>query len=425
MGIAGDMLMSALSELVPEPEDFINRLNNAGIPHIKAVREKSVKCGITGTHIRILVNGEEESETMYDHHHDDSEHHHHHDYLDDCGHHHHEHHHHDDCDHTHHHHHDHEHHHHHSSLGDISSLIDSLNVSPWVKENARAVYKIIAEGEAYVHGKELTDIHFHEVGTADAVADIVGCCMLFEEIGAERISASNVRTGFGQVKCAHGILPVPAPATAYILRGIPQYSGNIEGEMCTPTGAALLKHFSEKFGEAPVMRTEKTGYGMGTKDFPAANCVRVFLGESSAEENTYKTDKVWELSCNLDDMSGEELAFACGRIFEAGALDVCTIPCGMKKSRQGIILLCICREENKADVVNAVFKHTSTIGLRVKLCERYILEREETTVETELGAVRVKTSAAGEIKKTKAEYDDLEKIALEKGLSLSEVRKSL
>lgn len=392
MGIAGDMLMSALCELIPDSDCFIKRLNEAGIPEVKVVKEKSVKCGITGTHIRAFIKGKEESENIHKHNHEHS-----------------------------HHHHEHE-HHHHSSLGDISSLIDSLNVSQWVKENAKAVYKIIAEGEGYVHGREITDIHFHEVGTADAVADIVGCCMLIEEIGADKFTSSAVKTGFGQVKCAHGILPVPAPATAYILKGIPQYAGNIEGELCTPTGAALLKHFSENFGQMPLMNVEKTGYGMGSKDFPAANCVRAFLGESKTD---YKTDKVWELVCNLDDITGEDLAFACKRIFENGALDVCTIPCGMKKSRPGIILLCICNENSKDNVVKAIFKYTSTIGLRIKPCDRYILNRKEETVETELGSVRLKISETGEIKKVKAEYDDLEKTAKNNNISLSEVRKTI
>lgn len=401
MGIAGDMLMSALSELISDPEDFVKRLNGAGIPKVKAIREEAVKCGIRGTHIRVLIGGEEEEEALHSHH----EHHH------------------DEHNHYSKHSHDEHYHHHHSSLSHIYGLIDSLNVSRQVKENAKTVYKIIAEGEGYVHGREITDIHFHEVGTADAVADIVGCCMLMEEIGAEKITASAVRTGFGQVSCAHGILPVPAPATAHILRGIPQYSGDIEGEMCTPTGAALLKHFSEGFGERPLMRVEKTGYGMGNRDFPAANCVRAFLGESQAEKSAYKTDSVWELVCNLDDMTGEDLAFACERIFEAGALDVCTIPCGMKKSRQGIILLCICKEEQKEAAAAAIFKHTSTIGLRVKPCERYILDRREEIIKTEREEARVKISEGKNIKKIKAEFDDLEKTALENGLSLSEARK--
>ncbi|MCD8091146.1 MAG: nickel pincer cofactor biosynthesis protein LarC [Clostridiales bacterium] len=424
MGISGDMLMSALSELVPDADGFIERLNAAGIPNVSVIREKAVKCGITGTHIRVFVNGEEEGEAMHEHHH------------------HHEHGHEPELKRTlplpsslfpfgkteHHHSHEHEqehhhhHHHHHSGFNDITALIDSLNVSERVKTDAKAVYKIIAEGEGHVHGKEITDIHFHEVGTMDAVADIVGCCMLMEEIGAGKISASSVRTGFGNVSCAHGILPVPAPATAYILRGIPQYSGNIEGELCTPTGAALLKYFSKGFGTMPLMTVEKTGCGMGSKDFPVANCVRVFSGESKSD---FKTDSVLEITCNLDDMTGEDLAFACERIFEAGALDVCTIPCGMKKSRQGIILLILCKEAEREAVAGSIFKHTSTIGLRIKPCERYVLERKAAEVETKFGTVKTKISKFGEIEKTKAEYSDLERIAKENNISLNEVRKNI
>ena len=177
-------------------------------------------------------------------------------------------------------HHGHESHHHHASLGNISALIESLSVSDTVKTHALAVYSLIAEAESYAHGVPVSDIHFHEVGTLDAVADIVGVCLLMEMIAPDKIIVSPVHVGSGQVRTAHGILPVPAPATAYILKGIPFYSDGIKGELCTPTGAALLKHFAGSFSNMPMMQVERIGYGMGKKDFEAANCVRTFLGET-------------------------------------------------------------------------------------------------------------------------------------------------
>ena len=192
--------------------------------------------------------------------------------------------HHDHCDHDHDHaHHDHHHTHSHSGMADIVHLLSHLPVSEQVRKNAEAVYALIAQAESHAHGQPVSEIHFHEVGTLDAVADVVGVCMLMERIGAQKVLASPVHVGSGQVRCAHGILPVPAPATAHILEGIPCYGGAVQGELCTPTGAALLKHFAESFGAMPVMTATAVGYGMGTKDFEAANCVRAFLAKTPPE----------------------------------------------------------------------------------------------------------------------------------------------
>ena len=175
--------------------------------------------------------------------------------------------------------------------------------------------------------------------------------------------ASPVHVGCGQVRCAHGILPVPAPATAYILQGVPTYGGSVQGELCTPTGAALLKHFVQRFGSSPVMRVEKTGYGMGKKDFEAANCVRAMLGQTPEESTT-----IAQLACNLDDMTPEALGFAQERLWEAGALDVTTAPIGMKKNRPGVQLTCLCRLEDREKLVSVLFAHTTTLGVRESLC---------------------------------------------------------
>ena len=283
MGAAGDMLTAALLELMPDPDAVVAELNGLGIPGVQFSKEAMSKCGIGGTHMTVRVHGEEESEEMFHHHHEHHDHSHEqeHDHESAC-HEHHDHlHEHEDHEHTH------EHgdaghtHHHHSSLHDIEHIVcGHLNIPDQVKQDVMAVYGLIAEAESHAHGVPVTEIHFHEVGTMDAVADITAVCLLMNKIAPDQVIVSPVHVGSGHVHCAHGILPVPAPATAYILNGVPMYGGAVKGELCTPTGAALLKHFATRFGDMPVMRTEAIGYGMGKKDFEQANCIRAMLGEA-------------------------------------------------------------------------------------------------------------------------------------------------
>ena len=303
MGAAGDMLTAALLELMPDKEAALAKLNAMGIPGVVFEAEPSAKCGITGTHMRVLIHGEEEESVPCGHTHAHEDHHeykhahvHHHEH-EHVHEHHHEHDHHvhthahahvqedahchdsDAHDHAHHHAHD-AHHHAHHGMAEIRSLIAELAVSETVKEKALAVYQSIAEAESKVHGAEVDQIHFHEVGSMDAVADVTAVCLLMELLAPEQVIVSPIHVGSGTVLCAHGRLPVPAPATALILEGMPIYGGNVQGELCTPTGAALLKTFADSFGPMPPMTMTKTGYGMGTKDFEQANCLRAMLGAS-------------------------------------------------------------------------------------------------------------------------------------------------
>ncbi len=420
MGAAGDMLTAALLELLPNPGDFVDKLNALGIPGVTMAAEKSVKCGITGTHFRVMVSGQEEDDHLHDHGHT---HEHDHEHTHDHGHEH-------DHEHTHDHHHvhnhvhhDHSHHHdhNHSGMQDIRHIIDHLPLSVAVKENILAVYQLIAQAESHVHGVPIEEIHFHEVGTMDALADITAVCMLMEALKPEQVIASPVHVGSGCVRCAHGILPVPAPATAHILRDVPIYGGKIAGELCTPTGAALLKHFVTTFGDMPIMEVKAIGYGMGKKDFPRANCVRAMLGTLEQAE----TEQVAELSCNLDDMTGEDLGFALERLMELGALDVFTQPIGMKKSRPGTMLTVLCREADRENMVRAIFAHTTTLGIRQTLCRRYTLERSAETVDTAYGPVRYKTARGYGADRRKPEYEDLARIARERRMSLAELRREL
>lgn len=303
-------------------------------------------------------------------------------------------------------------------MAGISHIIEHLELPEEVKTDIVAVYRLIAEAESHVHGKTVEEIHFHEVGTADAIADIAGVCLLMHMIAPKKVIASPIHVGSGNVRCAHGILPVPAPATAFILQGLPIYSGVIKGELCTPTGAALLKHFVTEFKEMPVMRTAAIGYGMGKKDFERANCVRVLLGETEETGS-----EVTELFCNLDDMTPEAIGFVEEILFIAGALEVYTIPIGMKKSRPGILLTCMCRCNDKEKMVSLLFKHTTTLGIRESISKRYTLTRTMKEHETPYGVVREKVSEGYGVVRGKLEYEDLAKIAREQGMSLEDVKK--
>ena len=391
MGAAGDMLMAALYELLEDKQAFLDMMRSLGLPSIEILAEPAVKCGITGTHMKVLVHGSEEQDALHDHLHE----------------------------HAHEHSHDHE-HHHHTDLHEIEHLLSHLDLPQTVRDDALAVYHRIAEAESKVHGRPVDQIHFHEVGTLDALADVVGVCLLMHLLAPDRVYASSVHVGCGQVKCAHGILPVPAPATALLLSGVPIYGGAIQGELCTPTGAALLTHFVMKFGELPAMRLLKSGYGMGTKDFPAANCVRAMLGEQDAP-----TEEILELSCNLDDCTGEAIGFAMERLLDAGALDVYWTSVGMKKNRPGILLTCMCRPLDREKMVELLFRHTTTLGVRESAFRRYTLSRESKTIQTPDGDIRVKVSTGYGVAREKPEFEDLAKIARETGKSLSELQKNI
>lgn len=372
MGASGDMLMAALSEAAPVGDGIAERIEALGLPGVRAELSEVARCGIRGRHIEISVHGE--SEDAHEHHH---------------------------------------HHHAHRSLQDMYSIIDGLALDEGVKADVRAVYGLIAGAESEAHGCEVGEVHFHEVGALDAVADIAGVCLLMRAIAPERVVVSPVRVGCGTVKCAHGVLPVPAPATASLLKGVPVYAGDIAGEMCTPTGAALIKYFATEFGNMPELTVERIGCGMGSRDFGTANCLRAFVGESPEAERA-----VSELRCNLDDVTAEELAYAQELLLSRGALDVYTQALGMKKSRAGVMLTCLCAREREREFAELILRHTPGLGVRVYHPERITLPRREATVQTEYGPVRVKYAGG----KCKAEYEDLARIARETDKPLAEVR---
>lgn len=380
MGAAGDMLMGALSELHPDRDGFLTRLNRALAGRAVVSAAPDSKCGISGTHISVSINGREEGEEPDGH-----------------------------CDAGHH-------HHHHTSISEIFAFLDHAEADSAVIADAKAVYTLLAGAESQVHGLPIENIHFHEIGSLDALADILGVSMLIHELAPDKIVCSPINVGSGTVKCAHGILPVPAPATELILRGVPVYGGSIRGELCTPTGAALLKHFSTGFGEIPLMSVSAAGYGTGTKNFDAANVVRAMIGESRSDAG-----EILELKCNLDDMTAEEVGYAQEMLFSAGALDVYTAPIGMKKNRPAVLLTCMCRREQRDEMLRCIFANTSTLGVREYVCSRYTLSRREESVETEYGAVHIKSASGWGVSRSKPEYEDVARIARETGRSFHEV----
>lgn len=373
MGAAGDMLSAALLELCSNREETVGELNSMGIPGIKYELIPVLSCGITGSHMKVsYYNGEEGGAEQENH---------------------------IPC----------------RGLKDVEKITNSLNISGKLKSQVMDIYRIIAEAECEVHGREMENIHFHELGTMDALADICAVCYLMDKLKPEHISATPIRLGGGTVQCAHGLMPVPAPATAVIIKNMPSYAGDIEKEMCTPTGAALIKYFVMDFGQMPEMRVEAVGYGMGSRLFTSRpNCLRAMLGE--VREN------VVELCCNVDDMSPEAVGFLLERLMEEGALDAWYECVGMKKFRPGVIISCLCRQGERDKMLRLIFKHSSTIGVRETVCRRYVLKRGEEIVESQYGSVRVKCSKGWGVERRKAEFEDLARIARENDLSLSDIK---
>lgn len=391
MGAAGDMLSAALFELLPQDQQdaWLNEMNSCGLTGVRVSHEKVQRCGITGTLMHVTIHGEEEGDEHQTEHaaHDHTAH-----------------------DHARqatmanevagHEHAAHE-HHHHASLEHIRALIGSLKLSDTVKKQAIQVYERIAAAEAKVHDRPVTEIHFHEVGMLDAVADVVNVCSLLERLAPDKIVAGTVTTGFGSVHCAHGILPVPAPATEELLKGIPVQAGDIRGELVTPTGAALLSYFVDDFGPRPAMRLERTGYGCGKKEFPKANVLRASLGESvqetgdwlkedakepgeaveaskgekaqevpeSAKDEDIKQARHWLLSCVISDQTPEDIAFAMEQIQKAGAKVVTAGSVLVQGGGIGTKIEVLCASQERKAVVSSMKEHLGSAVLTISLAE--------------------------------------------------------
>ena len=372
MGASGDMIASALVGLFDDKERIIAELNSLALPDTLVTFEEKEQSDIVGGHLNIIVKGETETpETLHGSHS------------------------------------------HHRELSEILEIVNSLNVNEKVKNDTRNIYTLIAEAEAKAHGASVGEIHFHELGMLDAIADIAICAFLIDKLNPDGIICSPVNVGNGTVKCAHGVLPVPAPATANILDGVPYYKSEIKTELCTPTGAAVIKYFANRFTDCISFGSvKKIGIGCGTKELEAANIIRIF----EFEENT-----VTELSCNIDDMTGEEAAFAAEKMMSEGALDCFITPVMMKKGRPAYLFTVLCTNDREDEFASLIFRHTSTIGIRKYTPGRYTLDR---TLIEENGITIKRSEGKGTVKE-KIEFEDIKKYAMKNDISVFEARKIL
>jgi hypothetical protein len=367
-GIAGDMLVGALLDAGLPFGILDAEIAKLGLKEVTLSAEKAKRKGITGTDFKVAVG----------------------------------------------------HDHHHRSLTTIEKIINESTLEEPIKQTAIRIFRRLGEAEAGVHGVDIEKVHFHEVGALDAIVDIVGAAIGFHHLGIGRVVCSPINVGSGTVKAAHGVMPVPAPATATLLTGVPTYVDGPAMELTTPTGAAVAVTMSESFGSMPAMAVSSIGYGAGDNDLKdRANVLRVLIGETSAAT---ESTEVWVIEANIDDMSPQIAGYARGRLLAAGALDATLTPVFMKKDRPGYTLTVLAALENREALADLVFAETTTLGLRMYPAQRRILDREWKTVTTPYGEVRVKiASQSGKVKTVTPEYEDCKKLALEKGVPLKDV----
>ena len=405
-GASGDMFQGALLDAgVPSAvlEDAVRALDIGASLHI----EKADRSGITATKVHVLDHGHIIDE-VHDHNH---------------GH---------DHDHAHthnpgHHHHNHP-HTHGRSLAEIHKLISSAPLDARVQELAIHTFELLGAAEAKIHNVPVEVVHFHEVGAVDAIVDIVASCAGIAHLNIDRWHASPLNVGGGMVDCAHGRFPVPAPATAELLRGMPTYSAHLEKELLTPTGAALLRALEPTFGPQPAMRVDRIGYGAGARNPPGfPNVLRLTLGESAAGQliSPHLTDEVIVLETALDDCSPQVLAFVAERALALGALDIMLAPVQMKKGRPGTLLTLLCTPGTEHTFAELLFRETSTLGIRMRRESRLILAREIIAVDTPFGSIRVKRASSHNETRTLApEFEDCRAAAEKHNVALKDVQQA-
>lgn len=410
-GLSGDMFLSGLIDLGLDPRELEKTLDGLRLhEHVHLRAERQIRCGIEGTYLHIDVHSH------------------------DCGGGHHGHHDHGHSGHCHGHDHPHEHGHgekhghaHGRSFTDIKQMIARSALPDLVKSRAIAVFRRIGLAEARIHGKTIEEIHFHEVGAIDSIVDIVGACAGLHLLGIKEVLASPLVEGHGTLKCDHGTFPIPAPATLAILEGVPLTQIDVPFELITPTGAALLAEFAGSFAPLQNFATQRIGYGLGTRDLPGRpNVVRMLLGSAGVSPAPHpqgvERDEVAVLTTNIDDVSPEILAAAVDSLLRAGALDASVAPVTMKKGRPGFRLEVLARPEQQESLANLILRSTPAIGLRTRTESRIKLPRTVREVATPWGPVRVKMAQLpGGDTKRKAEFEDCQKIALERGIALAEV----
>lgn len=399
-GISGNMFLGALLNLGVPIQYIADEISKMHLGHYEIIYKSVNKCGIEASYFNVVLPEE------HVHHAVDHEEHVHLHAFDYCH------------SHEYNHNHSHEHeilieshqHHEHRNLADITKIINESMLSQSVKEKALKVFYALALAEAHVHGKPVDEVHFHEVGAIDTIIDIVGSVIALEYLEIEKVFISRIQTGCGFVQCAHGLMPIPAPATAEILKNLPHYHGNIEKELVTPTGAALMAALAEPVADLPNnFKGSKIGYGAGTWDLPIPNVVRINLGEAKEIE---KNDSLLVAECNIDDMSGEFYPYVCEKLLSAGALDVWITPIIMKKGRPANMLSILFSESRLEQIAMSVLKETSSLGLRFYPVQRKIASRSFIDTEFADGSVAVKVATYnGEIVNIAPEYEDCRKLA--------------
>ncbi len=427
-GISGDMFLGALVDAGVSADllrETVNALNLGAELQVSRVD----RCGITSTKVDVVVNGEPDRprEAAQPAHHVHSH---------DHGHSHaHEHHHPDGTVHSHDHAHDDEPGHSHQPkpshihgrhLSEIKKIIAVSTISEKAKQTATAIFEALGAAEAKIHNVPVETIHFHEVGAVDAIVDIVCAAVGAEALNVDRFVVSPLNVGGGTVVCAHGTFPVPAPATVELLKGTPIFSGEIQKELVTPTGAAIAKTLAHSFGPMPPITLERSGYGAGSRNFPShANVLRITVGEStSAQESTrdLPVDEVIVLEANIDDLNPQLFGYVAEQALAAGALDVFATPVQMKKSRPGTLITLLAKPEDAERIARLVFRETSTIGIRTRREQRYVLPRRHETVQTRWGEVRMKIAQIkGSVSNYSPEYEDCRRIAEQHQVPLKHV----
>jgi uncharacterized protein (TIGR00299 family) protein len=305
-------------------------------------------------------------------------------------------------------------------MADIEAILAKGELTPGARDLALRIFRKLAEAEAAAHGMPLERVHFHEVGALDSIADIVGAAVALDSLKLERVTCRSVPPGSGQVKCAHGLMPVPTPATALLLKGMPLASAPVTGELVTPTGAAILATIVNEFTDQPEMTIQSVGYGAGKKDFAEhPNLLRVFLGESVGKAGD--TDTIAVLETNLDDLSPEIVGYCMERLFLEGALDVFIVPIQMKKNRPGMLLTVLANRDLVPRLQEIIFRETGTFGIREHLTKRSKLHREAITIDTQWGPIKAKKGWRGELELLTPEFEDCARVAREKGIALREV----
>ena len=417
-GISGNMVLGALTEIISDESYLTEELKKLNVDGYRIEISAKEKKGIRGTYVDVILDGVDE----YGHHHGhehDHEHHHEHDHHHDHDHeHHHEHDHHHDHDHDHHHHHD------HRNLDDVYAVIDHSVLDSEVKDLAKRIFLRVAKAESKVHGKPLSEVHFHEVGAVDSIVDIVGAAILLNRIKPDKVISSVVNDGHGFIECAHGTMSVPVPATSEILAeaGVRFRQIDVDTELVTPTGAAIIAEIADEFIPLPEMRVEKIGWGAGKKDLTIPNLLKVYLG---SEQTPEKEETFMVMETNIDDCSGEVLAYTMNLLLEEGALDVFYTPVYMKKNRPAYLLTVACREEDMEKLQGIIFRETTTIGIRYRHEKRIRLEREAVEIQTPYGRAEGKKVRFGDQVYIYPEYESLKRIAETAKVPLKELMREM